>query len=181
MVQFPVQPIRMRIRGASEVIDPHRRIHNCHVRKLLPHPAQTGLIQVSFPLHLAAELADCGLRVRLHQQLQRGLHYGPFGASAAAAHCTLDQLVVKFNVCPHRNSSMCKNPTFMCIVSSVESFFSCTADRWCWCPIQAVFWLEWGNVRSKLTGRVPLDKDEGFVKAQSSCAVRLHRMNCQGG
>ena len=27
--------------------------------------------------------------------------------------------------------------------------------------------------------RVPLDKDEGFVKAQSSCAVRLHRMNCR--
>ena len=24
-----------------------------------------------------------------------------------------------------------------------------------------------------------LDKDEGFVKAQSSCAVRLHRMNCR--
>ena len=24
-----------------------------------------------------------------------------------------------------------------------------------------------------------IDKDEGFVKAQSSCAVRLHRMNCR--
>jgi hypothetical protein len=28
---------------------------------------------------------------------------------------------------------------------------------------------------------VPLDKDEGFVKAQITCAVRLHRVNCQRG
>jgi len=100
-IQLSVEPIRMRIGGSSQVIDPHRRIYNRHARKLLPYPTETRPVQVSFPLHLAAKLADCGLSVRFHQQLQGSFYHRPLGRGAAAAHRPLDQLIVNFDIRPH--------------------------------------------------------------------------------
>jgi len=54
------------------------------------------------PLHFAAKLPDACLRLGSHKQPKSRFHDGPFGARAGTAHCLLYQLVIDFDIRPHR-------------------------------------------------------------------------------
>lgn len=101
LIEFSIEPLRMRIRGSREVIDPDGRIHDCHTGCLVSNPALARLVQISVPLHLAAKLPDACLRMGFYQQPQSRLHDCLFCARAGTAHRLLHQLVIDLNVCPH--------------------------------------------------------------------------------
>jgi hypothetical protein len=68
--------------------------------------ALAGLVQISLPLHFAEKPADACLRVGFYQQPQSLLDDCPFGARTGAAHRLLYQLVIDFNIGPHRDSNV---------------------------------------------------------------------------
>jgi hypothetical protein len=89
-VQLAVQPIRMWVCRASEVVNPNGGIHDDHPRLAFWNPAPARTVQVSFPFHLAAILSDGRLGMRTHQQTQAGFDSGFFRSRAAAAHGLFD-------------------------------------------------------------------------------------------
>jgi len=64
--------------------------------------ALARLIQISVPLNLPAKLTNSRLRVGLYQQPKPRFHHSLFCPRTSAAHRLLHQLVVDFDVCPHR-------------------------------------------------------------------------------
>jgi hypothetical protein len=56
-----------------------------------------------------------------YQQSQASFHNCFLGTSAAGPHSLVYQLIVDFDIRPHGTTSMCKNLTFMCIVSSPDA------------------------------------------------------------
>jgi hypothetical protein len=64
-------------------------------------------IQAPFPLHLAPKFADCCLRMDLYQQSEASFYNRLLGASTADTHSLAHQLIVDFDIRPHRTSPLC--------------------------------------------------------------------------
>jgi hypothetical protein len=79
-----------------------------------------GLVQVSFPLHLAPEFADRGLRVCFDEQSQTGFHHCLLGAGAAATHGLAHQSIIDFDIGP-RDAPRCVRTSYLCVSPQVRS------------------------------------------------------------
>jgi hypothetical protein len=96
---------RLRIFVATEIVNPHGRINNDHVRSSSLAAAHTRLIEVAFPTHLAPKPADGALGVCLRQQSQACFHRSFLGTSPAELHRLAHQTVVDVNISSHEGSS----------------------------------------------------------------------------
>ena len=65
------------------------------------HPAEAGLVEVSLPLDLAAEVADGGLRAGLDEEAEGGVDDGLLGGGSGVLHGSVEERVVDLDVGAH--------------------------------------------------------------------------------
>jgi hypothetical protein len=86
LAQLPIEPGRMLVLGARQIVNPNSGIYQHHREPLLWNPALPGFSEVSFPFHFATPAPHRGLSVGLDQQTESHFHGRLFGAYPAAAH-----------------------------------------------------------------------------------------------
>jgi hypothetical protein len=100
-LELAVEPVGVWIHCSAEVVDPDSGVDDGHGSELFLRAAQAGFFQVALPPYFAAKAAEGCLGMGLHKKSQSGVDNGSLGASASAAHCLMDELIVDFDVGSH--------------------------------------------------------------------------------
>src|SRR5260370_31650067 len=92
--------------------------------ELPPSATETRLVQITFPLHFAAQLANCALRMCFQKQPETRFYDRSLGTGAAAAHGLMHQLVIDLDIGSHEGGlSMCVRIPYLCVSGQTANFF----------------------------------------------------------
>lgn len=100
----PIEQIGPGSRAPVEVIDLHRSIHHGHE---CASTISAYSVEIALPFELAAKTAEPFLLLEPHHQAQRGFNRLALGARARRAHRASHQLVVDYDIGPHRVTPLC--------------------------------------------------------------------------